>query len=371
MPLVFYIKINYFINRGVTMPSRKKVTLKDIAAMAGCSVGVISSVLNHSRSNIVVSAATRNKVEELAASLGYQANYHAQVLHSRRSMTVGLLLNTPDHLGFWSEFVCGVDQEVRKGECDLLIIGPSPRLTEVERGVKYLQQLRIDALIMPGFIYKHILPELDKKEETILVVFSNNADITLPRIEIDPSTGQKETIEYLYGLGHRELLWVGIRNGDKVSNPERTENFRNLIAEYGMKMQEYYVDVPKRAHDFSEVIEKVRTDMKKMIPTFNPFTAVLAYNETTAFGIQTALKSHGMSVPEDVSLICFDDIFSELNQPPLTAISLNLRQLGSRAAQLAMEMADNRGKASYRNLIEWNKTSLNVRKSTAVVKREG
>jgi LacI family transcriptional regulator len=351
------------------MPSRKNVTLKDIAAMAGCSVGVISSVLNHSRSNIVVSAATRKRVEELAGSLGYQANYHAQVLHSRRSMTIGLLLNTPDHLGFWSEFVCGVDQEVRKGECDLLIIGPSPRLTEVERGIKYLQQLRIDALIVPGFIYKHILPELNNHDETILVVFTNNADITLPRIEIDPSTGQKETIEYLYNLGHRDLLWIGVRRGDEISNPERAVNFRNLVVEHGMKMQEHYIDIPKRGNDFATAIEKTKIDMMKSIPTFSKFTAVLAYNETTAFGIQTALNAHGMSVPDDISLICFDDIFSELNQPPLTAISLNLRQLGSRAAQLAMEMADNRGRNSYRNLVEWNKTSLKIRQSTALVKK--
>lgn len=326
----------------------KQVTLKEVADRAGCSVGVVSVVLNGRPSTIRVSDNLRQKIHKVVKEIGYVANYHAQSLHLKNSRTLGLVLSDEAHRrlanGFWAKYVAGVDHACRGFEYDLLFIGPSNGQNELDRAILQARQSRIDALVVLGHTYsEEQRAKLD--EINFPVVYLEETHPTAhPGILLNERPATLAALYLLVSNGHKELVYITAEpeKGESHSN-RRVRLLRELCAEVGLKFKEVHFDEDLLVlkHDHLEVPVRGNYDaVLEWLKDNECPTAMAFFNDLVAIGGMNAIIRSGYRIPEDVSVFSFDDVRAVLAVPPLSVVSLELAELGSRAVRLAMKMIE-------------------------------
>jgi len=325
-------------------PRSPGATLKQIAQRAGCTVSAVSTVLNGARGSTGVGAAARQRIVRCAQELGYEANYHAQALRAGRSATIGLLLGPGDegtvHARFFGPIMAGVEAGVRRAGSDLLLVGPSERESELERGFRYCRQGRVDALVVPGLIY-HGQRELIAGADVPIAVALAQGSVGHPVVCIAEATGIGEALGHLRDLGHREVVWLGVAVNGAERSPERATAVQAMAMAAGLGCRVLTADAGN-GDSLAEItgwVDAARSCFASHLWSAAPPSAVLAYNELCGLGVYAALRDAGLRVPEDVSVIGFDDITATVALPPMTVVSLQLREVGLAAARMALELA--------------------------------
>jgi LacI family transcriptional regulator len=337
-----------FIMRQRAPTRGSGVTLKQVAQRADCTVSVASTVLNSARGSTRVSTDLRERVERCAAELGYVGNYHAQALRVGRSYTVGLLFGTVEaslrHSRFFLSIMEGVDRQVRSQGSDLLLIGPSSSESDLERGLRYLQQGRIDALVIPGMIYAYWMPQVATLDSRIVVALPPDT-ANHPYVTVDLAPGIHEAIQHLAEQGHQRLLWIGPSAKDSDA-AFRESLVRTTAAESGLEVCSLRQSLTLENGEGTEAqiaaAHASIADYLLQTYFYNDAlpTAIIAYNEILGIGVCAALAEAGLRVPDDLSVIAFDDIVADVVYPPMTVVSLRLQEIGAAAARLALEMAE-------------------------------
>lgn len=360
-------------------PDRRSggVTLRQIAQQAGCAVSAVSTVLNGARGTTGVSAEVQQRIRQCAEELGYEANYHARALRAGRASTIGLLLGPGNdaavHTRFFAPIMAGVEAGVRQAGSDLLIVGPSAGESELDRGLRYCRQGRVDALVVPGLMYQGQWERIAQAVVPIAVALAN-APPGHPVVRISEKPGVGEALRHLADLGHREVLWLNLTVNGVDHSPDRSSAVRDLARGAGMTCRTVAASVasPDDLLDLPGWVDTARARVAADLRTRRPPTAVLAYNELCALGVYAALADAGLRVPGDVSVIGFDDITASVALPPMTVVSLRLRDVGLTAAALALELASDPGArqrlTGSESLVP---TRLVVRDSTGPAPAEG
>ncbi len=322
----------------------KKVTLQQIATAAGCSKATVSVVLNGSSGNIAVSPMKEAIIKEIALRLGYSGNYHARSLTTGRSSAIGLLVGNgfqqSRHSGLTGQLVDGIDACVCAQGYDLLILSSVDGEDDLSRGARYLKQQRIDALIVPGLTYRassrHWPPT-----DTPLVVAMSIEESPFPAVYLDQHSALDDALAHLTTLGHRAVLWTSLSVNGEMTSPARYSAFCSAVQSSGMQTQECWFEYHRddQPLKLDGQIADYRIRFAGYCKNHSVPTAIFAYNEVAGLGIYQALSDMGLHVPRDVSIIGFDDLWGELAVPPMTVVSLNFREIGRQAAELALEIA--------------------------------
>ncbi len=341
--------------------AKRQVTLKQIAEQAGCAVSIVSTVINGAQGNTKAGPELREKVMTIAQNLGYEVNYHAQGLRKQKASAIGLVL-PPERQetipNLHTQMIAGVSGMTRAKGNDLILIGPVAAERELQRGIRYVNQKRVDALIVPGLTYQPGFAELEEAGIPAVVAISRVVP-NLPRVDIDYPPGIVGAAKHLVDLGHREILWLApdisniVDRGNVLGEALRDRSVELKQCRYPEKGRGEGDGREHAAQAFAEYLES------------NPMpTAVVAYNELNAAGIYAYCLEHGIHIPRDLSVIGIDDVFGNLTTPPMTVISLNFYEVGRRAAALAMELDGKAGK----NRSEFIPTRLVLRQSTGPAK---
>jgi LacI family transcriptional regulator len=348
--------------------STMAVTLKDVAQAVGCSTAVVSTVLNGARGNTVVSDGLRERIHDAARRLGYRPNFTARSLRGGPSVGIGfVLLGTPHQAvihGYWGLVVAGAELGAREHDRSIVIISEeTPLAAGPRRAVRYLQEGRIGGLIAPGFL-AHLCPDLDDDAAGPLVWACNGpAHSPHPRVELDSAPGIEAAVAHLAALGHRDILWVGRQSDGHEALPERRTSYEAAMRAYGLTPRALHID---DSAGLSREIELARDALRPVLAAPRP-TALLCANENLASGAYAAAAGHGLRIPDDLSIIGFDDIRAEFLSPPLTVVSHMLIEIGARAAAMALEMeGDPARRQAYRGAVEHIPARLVVRGSTGV-----
>jgi DNA-binding LacI/PurR family transcriptional regulator len=340
--------------------------------MVGCSPPVVGHVLNDSGANTRVGKELRERVERIAAELGYSPSYHGRALREGRSRMLGLVTGSSSpaemHAGFWGQIIGGLDEGAREADHHLLIVGgESDESDGLERGRQMLDQGQIDALLVPCILYRARPDQMQKIEqmEGPLALLFPSPDSRHPGLHFGHAAGIREAAEHLAALGHRDVLWASYAIDGVAEVPERKRHFCDAARELGMSCTDLVVDTPgpRERQTRSGLVAVFREQVARWLAGHDPPTAVMAYNEVAGLGIYAALRDHGLRVPEDVSVVGYDDIYAELACPPMTVVSLNLREFGREWAKLAVSVAS--GEERQQQRLERVPTRLVVRASTA------
>ncbi len=320
----------------------KKITLKMVAEKAGCSIAVVSKVLNHTKGSIGVGDKVRARVLEVAAELGYRANYHATALKTGKSNTVGLLFPTSSHTSYWGQYLGGVDRAVRAAGKDLLVIGAHDESgSEVEQGSRELLEQRVDALVVTAPFYYESMEALLKIRAPIacLGIYTPKG---LPSVLVDMEPGLAQAVAHLAEFGHKEILWVcGRLNGERTDRG-RGGIVRTHAEKLNMQVTDFVVDMSDDPGllESEEEIRAPRAAIQDYLKSKKPPTAIMAYNERFAIGAMQALNEANYSIPKDVSIVGIDNILSTTVYPEMTSIDLAAEQCGRRAAEIAIMLSD-------------------------------
>lgn len=318
-------------------------SIAEVADIAGVSATTASFVLNGRAREMRIGRATERRVLEAARHLGYSGNYAARTLQRGRSMTLGFVMphDNPDLIR--AAVTAGVLQGAAENGYEVLNVGTAGNGASdpVERGVRYLQGRRVDGLVLftPPGTGSDDTVRAAAELPVVQVWFTPAGD--LPVVSLDPAPGLRQAAQLLAELGHRRVTWLGVSGANGHARlPERLGAFLETAHEHGLTVHERSMaDVvgPRWSGALDvgaccNALERARFDPADS-------TAVVCYNDSLAGGLCAWLARCGLRVPEDVSVIGFDDLQAACTAPPLTTVSHMLLEMGRVAAREVVNMA--------------------------------
>ena len=314
--------------------SGHRITLKKLAEHLGLSRTTISMILNDVPEATRFPEETRQRVVESAKKLGYRPNYFARSLGSSRTYLIGVV--APDFgNGFEAAVLSGFERRLlNTGYTSLVAIHLwSPELlrrhleTLCDRGVEGLLLINSTPSESPGI--------------PAVTICTDRCPIWSTRISIDNAFGIRKAINHLASLGHREIAFIKGPEGSGDTQ-ERWNAVLSTCKALGVRVDPRLTIQLELLESGSGQTEAGRIVAKDLLRRDRPFTALVAFNDISALGAMTALREAGHKVPEDVSVMGFDDIeFASIAYPPLTTIRQPLQEMGATAAELLIrKLAD-------------------------------
>jgi LacI family transcriptional regulator len=334
--------------------TKRKVTIKDVAREADVSYSTVSRVVNNYK---YVNPGTREKVIEAMQRLGYIANQQARSLVKGRSQVIGLLIHSFE-TSYVAEIVRGIDDAIAEAQYDLLLYTTHRR---VERETTYVSNIvhgLADGLlvVLPRGVESY-MDSLSKQNYPFVLIDYQASSDDVYAVGATNWQGAYDATNHLIELGHRR---IGFITGDMFvgSSEDRLNGYRDALAASGLS----YDPVLLYQGDFFK--PKGFDAGRAFLMMEKPPTAIFASNDEMAFGAMEAALGLGYRVPEDVSIVGFDDIPQTLDShPPLTTVRQPLREMGNTATKLLLDLIEETGELEtpYIKL----PTELIVRQSTA------
>jgi LacI family transcriptional regulator len=327
-----------------------------LAAYLGLSRTTVSLVLNNSPVAQGLTQETRERVLKAAAELNYKANYFARMLNNKRSHMVGIL--SPD-LGE------GYDAEILNGIERLLIERDYLYFVSSHHWNKDLIRQRLEVFAERGAegVILVNTPAVNVLNLPLLSIGSLEYDFPLTRITLDNAHGIRLALEHLHALGHRRIAFF---KGHALSSDAESRWTACTEAAQGLRLRIYKENVVqlKRIDDGLNPIREGYVAGKRLLKDSLKFTALLAFNDLSAIGAIHAFRDAGKRVPEDISVVGFDDVqAATIVQPALTTVRQPLIQMGMLAASELLAIIEG-SKSEPRQI--FIKPELVIRQSTAV-----
>jgi LacI family transcriptional regulator len=314
--------------------SGHRITLKKLSEHLGLSRTTVSMILNDVPEATRFPEETRQRVVESAKKLGYRPNYFARSLGSRRTYLIGVI--APDFgNGFEAAVLSGFERRLLSTGYTSLVATHlwSPELlgrqvdTLCDRGVEGLLLINSTPNQSPGI--------------PAVTICTDRSPIWSTRISIDNTFGIRKAIHHLAGLGHRQIAFIKGPEGSGDTQ-ERWNAVLATCRALGVRVDPRLTIQLKRLEPGTHQTEEGRIAAEGLLRRDRPFTALVAFNDISALGAMTALREAGLKVPEDVSIMGFDDIeFASIAYPALTTIRQPLQEMGATAAELLLrKLAD-------------------------------
>jgi DNA-binding LacI/PurR family transcriptional regulator len=310
-------------SRGANVPLRPP-SIKDIARVARVSHSTVSRALQNSP---LVNARTAEIIRQIAHESGYRASAVARGLVTKRTLTIGLVVTTIAD-PFASEVACGIEQAASDLGYSVFLADSNADPNREQQIVQSFAERRVDGIVVTssrvGALY---LPLLSEMGVPIVLVNNQHPGAFVHSVMIGNVAGSREAAHHLIGLGHRRIAYLGDQFGYQ-SDAERLEGYRQALDETGIP---FLPELVVRGDGKPE--EAVRA-METLLALPDPPTAVCCYNDMSAVGAMRAVHLAGLRVPEDISVVGFDDLFlASYTQPRLTTVRQPMRRMGL----LAME----------------------------------
>ena len=324
-------KINADVNASIIMDKKPngKVTIVDVAAEAGVSFGTVSRVIND---DVHVKKETRERVLNTMQRLGFVANRQARSLAGGKSHSIGVLV--PDlGTGYIGEIIRGIDAELSLTDLDLILYTTHRTASKEASYVANLAQGMVDGLLL-------VLPRspvdfignLTQRKFPFVLIDHQGAGRDCPAVGATNWQGAYNATEYLIKLGH---VRIGFITGsmDLGCSGDRLDGYRSALRTHHIPF------APELVYegDFQQLDGYAGTQALLDVPV--PPTAIFASNDVMAMGVMDAVRSRGLRVPEDVSVIGFDDIpQSSMVHPALTTVNQPLEKMGRVATQKLLDL---------------------------------
>ena len=314
--------------------SGHRITLKQLAEHLGLSRTTISMILNDVPEAARFPEETRQRVVESAKKLGYRPNYFARSLGSTRTYLIGVV--APDFgNGFESAVLSGFERRLLNTSYTSLVATHlwSPDLlqrhveTLCDRGAEGLLLINSTPSESPGI--------------PTVTICTDRCPIWSTRISIDNAFGIRKAINHLASLGHRDIAFIkGPEGGGDTQ--ERWNAVLSACKALGVRVDPRLMIQLERLELSTHETEAGRIAAEDLLRRDRPFTALVAFNDISALGAMIALREAGRKVPEDVSVMGFDDIeFASIAYPALTTIRQPLQEMGATAAELLIRKLAN------------------------------
>lgn len=337
-----------------------RISLKELAAHLGLSPTSLSIVLNDAPAASAIPQETKNRILEAAEKFNYRPNYFARSLRAQRSFTLGVIV--PELSDGYSAMVLnGVEAALSKEGFFYLTASHLHRDDLLEHHPKMLLERQVEGIIAvdtPIRFYSSL---------PIVSVSGHDEIEGVTNVVLNHQHAAELGVGHLFTLGHRQIAFI--KGQDFSSDTEvRWETITAAANKRGIKLDKALItqlegDIPSPEIGYIAA--------QKLLSNKKPFTALFAFNDVSAIGAIRALQESGLRVPEDVSVLGFDDIYTAaFHNPALTTIRQPLFEMGSLAAQTLLKrlaaLQTDAGEIPQTLTVE---PKLIVRQSTAQAKK--
>lgn len=307
------------------------VTIKDIAKIAGVSHTTVSRALN---GNPAISFETTERIQQLARQMGYVPSAVAQSLLSRRTQTIGMVVTTIAD-PFIVQVVEGAEKIAQEAGYSIFLNTSHNNPEQEMAVVETFQRRRVDAIIVTssrvGSLYSS---QLDQIKVPIVLINNQEEGEFLYSVAVDNFQGAQLAAEHLLRLGHRRIGYIGASDRPK-SNGQRLAGYSVALAQAGLAPDSMLIVSPEAGSD----LERGRAGLETMLAA--GATAVFCYNDLIAIGLLLACHQQGLAIPQELSIIGFDDIEPAMyTTPSLTTIHQPRFKLGQLAMTMTLELLE-------------------------------
>ncbi|MEJ5283937.1 MAG: LacI family DNA-binding transcriptional regulator [Brevinematia bacterium] len=325
------------------------VTMADVAKKAGVSIMTVSRVINGVKGK--VSEETRKKVLEIVKELNYYPNSVGRALHGSKLKTIGvvsplvtagIVLENP----FYYELMMGIEDVCTEKGYDVMI-STRKRLKHSDYLKNYYER-KVDGLIIIAPDISTIDFNSIEKDNIPVILVGERTTHNINYVDADNENGGFLAVEYLYKKGHRK---IAILTGNQTmrNSIDRLNGFLKAIKHYKLDLKEEWILNGNFTYQGGMECAKMLSKQKE-IPT-----AVFCSNDLSALGFLNEIKRYGIKVPEDISIIGFDNIYaSQYSTPPLTTIRQPIIEMGKAAAELLLTKIHNKDMISQGRIFPVN-----------------
>jgi LacI family transcriptional regulator len=329
-------------------------TIQDVAKLAGVAPITVSRVVNNSG---YVSEKTRLKVEAAIAELNYVPNTVARSLRLSQTHTLALVL-TDIANPFWTTVARSVEDTANEAGFSVFFCNTDESAAKQDAYLRALMQKRVDGvLLVPAQLDVELIPWLQSQNTPVVVIDRRVSRRQVDVVRCDAEDGAYKLVQHLLGLKHRRIA--------VLSGPQTVSTAADRVAGYRQAMAEAGIGVLSEWVRYGEFTQASGYEMARQLLHLTPRpTALFGVNNFIALGALRAAKDAGLRVPEDLSLVAFDDFASEfVVEPFLTVVDQPAAEMGKQAAELLLVRMKADPPEAYQEIVL--PANVIVRKSTA------
>jgi LacI family transcriptional regulator len=315
------------------------VTIRDVAKASGFSSTTVSIVLNNAPLARYIPPTTKKKIETAAKKLGYRPNLFARSLRSKRSHTVGVMVfDMTDP--YCTLILRGIENSLYQSNFLPILTDVHNERSRFERYLEMLLDRRIEGLVVLAnwlFLDINLIADLEKSSIPTAMIGRELRTDTVSSVIVDNEVGGHTALEHLYSLGHRKIAFIRGPKALSDSSP-RWKGVRSFAQSKDLELDtRLTMDLPESRDPISG-FEAGYKLTEELIKRRRPFTAIMAFDDMTAFGAIRALSKAGIRVPEHCSVIGFDDVApAALYTPSLTTVRQPMEAMGSLAVSIVVD----------------------------------
>jgi len=304
----------------------QRASIKDVARLAGVSVGTVSNVLNRPE---VVSSRTQQAVETAMAQLNFHRNATARNLRSGATTIVGAVVSDVSN-PFYTELLRGIEDRLDADGLSLIICSSDGDPDREARLLRMLAEQGVRGVLvtpMDGTVAR--LSDLQRIDVPSVLMDARPGE--LPSVGVDSVRGGRLAIDHLLAQGHRRIAFLAAENMEP--SEQRLEGALEAVRAAGLDPDDV-LEVVHLEHPNASAGEAATG---RLLDSGRPPTAVFGVNDIVALGALRALRERGVRVPDDVSVVGYDDLFLDTELAvPLTSVRQPMRELGWAAADLLL-----------------------------------
>lgn len=311
----------------------RRVTLKDISKVAGVSYATVSRALSGSKQ---IGEDTRKRILKICQDMGYTTDYIARSMVLGSTKTLGLIVTNVNN-PFMSEMANYVEQTARAQGFDIMLCNSAHNLDQEQQVFRLLVGRRVDGIIIVPVSQESFLSlEPFVKQVPTIFISENSHGMPVNYVSVDNYSGSVLGTEYLVGLGHKKIVYFGRRHGSGT-HYLRARGYIATCEKYGL--QPRFVDNPNPMTSIQTGYELAR----KMFANGRlDYTAIFASSDTNALGIIKAADEAGIKIPQQLSILGFDNIsYADLPKIDLTTVEQPKEKMASYAVDILIENIQN------------------------------
>jgi len=322
---------------------KKRVTIHDIAREAGVSSATVSRVLGES--GYPVSGKLRNKITQLAEQMQYIPNLIGKQLKTNNNLTIGVIIPTINN-PFYAAVILGIEEIARKNGYNVLLCNSlqDGKLEDVYLKTMFEKQLK-GLIISSIFGYQAQIMRMVELGTQFIAIDQKIEVPGIQQIQFDFQLGGMMAVNHLIERGHRRIAYVS----SPLDRPSRRgiyQGYIDSIKSAGLEVIAAYVQIAEQETEIYDGIyefENGKVLTRSLLKLGVHPTAIFACNDLTAFGVIHEIAAHGLKVPEDISVIGFDNIeFTRMVTPALTTIKQPNYEMGKLACTMLLDKLSGR-----------------------------
>ncbi|MDO6719939.1 LacI family DNA-binding transcriptional regulator [Psychrosphaera sp. 1_MG-2023] len=303
-------------------------TIKDVARIAGVSIATVSRVVNKGPK---VGEKTRNRVLKIMQEIGYMPNANARALVTQKNTTIGVVI--PDLTDpFFASLAHGVDKIAREKNMQVLLSTGLISESSERQAINLLLERRCDAVVIHSKkLSDDELVELSKRVPGLILIDRFIERIKHRCVWLDNAEGGKLAARHLLAMAHNSFACITSQY--EIDDPLlRLQGFKDGILDAGFTLENKLIAKQEPTLQGGEIAAQ------ELLSQNIPFSALFVYNDAMAIGAISTFEDNGFRVPQDISVIGFDDVLlSRYSRPKLTTLNYPIEDMAANAALLALE----------------------------------